>query len=58
MILSEYGFVEVGEWKLKEGLRSGVTFDLHNFEKERVVYAFVVDDEAKYVGVCDKPLQP
>lgn len=53
MILSDYGFVEVGKWKLEKSLKSGVTFDLHNFEKERVVYAFVVDDETKYVGVCD-----
>ncbi len=53
MELNNYGFVEVGEWKLEESLKSGVAFELYNFQKERVVYAFVVDDEVKYIGVCD-----
>jgi hypothetical protein len=53
MIFSAYGFVKVGEWKLEKGLKSGVTFKLHKFERERVVYAFVVHGEVKYVGVCD-----
>ena len=51
--LSYYGFEEVGEWKLEENLKSGITFELHKFKEERVVYAFVVDDEVKYVGVCE-----
>jgi len=51
-MLSNYGFVEAGKWKLKKNSTSGVTFKLHNFEKERVVYAFVVEDKVKYVGVC------
>lgn len=53
MQLSNYGFAEVGEWRLKEDLKSGITFKLNNFEKERVIYAFVVDGETKYIGVCD-----
>ncbi|MHC1611594.1 MAG: GIY-YIG nuclease family protein [Candidatus Methanospirareceae archaeon] len=53
MELDNYGFVEVGKWKLKEHLKSGVAFELYSFKEERVVYAFVIDDEAKYIGVCD-----
>jgi len=53
MRLDNYGFVEVGEWKLKEGLRSGITFKLNNFQGERVIYAFVVEGEGKYLGVCE-----
>jgi len=53
MELNNYGFVEVGEWKLEESLKSGVTFELYNFKEERVGYAFVVADEVKYIGVCN-----
>jgi len=53
MQLNNYGFAEVGEWRLKENLKSGITFQLNNFEKERVIYAFVVDGETKYIGICD-----
>ena len=53
MELDNYGFVEVGKWELKEHLNSGVAFELYGFKEERVVYAFVIDDEAKYIGVCD-----
>lgn len=52
MKLNNYGFVEVGKWKLKKSLKSGVAFELHKFKK-RVIYAFVVDDKTKYIGVCD-----
>ena len=52
MVLSDYGFVEVGKWKLESGLKSGITFELNNFEKDRVIYAFLVNDEVKYVGIC------
>ena len=53
MGLDNYGFVEVGKWKLEERLKSGVAFELYSFKEERVVYAFVIDAEAKYIGVCD-----
>ena len=53
MELNNYGFVEAGNWKLKERVKSGVTFELYNFKEERVAYAFVIDDEVKYIGVCD-----
>jgi len=55
MELNNCGFVEVGKWKLKESLKSGVAFELYEFKEQRVVYAFVVDDEVKYIGVCDNP---
>ena len=53
MKLNNYGFVEVGRWELKESLKSGVAFELYNFKEERVAYAFVVNEEVKYIGVCD-----
>ena len=53
MILNNYGFVEVGKWKLKGSLKSGVTFELYEFGDERVIYAFVVEDAVKYIGVCE-----
>ena len=53
MELDKYDFVDIGEWKLKEGLKSGITFKLNKFENERVIYAFVVEDKVKYIGVCE-----
>lgn len=50
------GFIEVGKWELKEILKSGIAFELYKFKKERVVYAFVVDNVVKYIGVCDNTL--
>jgi len=55
MELNNYGFVEVGKWKLKASLKSGVAFELDKFEEERVVFAFVVGNKVKYIGVCDSP---
>ncbi|MGB7532680.1 MAG: hypothetical protein WA977_06855 [Halobacteriota archaeon] len=54
MKLNNYGFVEVGEWKFAERLKSGIRFSLNKFEDERVIYAFVVNDETKYIGICEK----
>jgi len=39
--------------EVKKNLKSGITFKLDNFENERVIYAFVVEGEAKYIGVCE-----
>lgn len=52
MKLKSYGFGQVGKWRLKKGLKSGITFELHNFENERAIYAFVVNSKVKYIGVC------
>ena len=38
---------------MKESLKSGVTFELYKFKKRRVVYAFVVHEKVRYIGVCD-----
>lgn len=53
--LISYGFVEVGKWELDNGVKSGITFkiDKSDFLNKRVVYAFVVCNEVKYIGVCD-----
>jgi len=56
MELDDYGFVEVGKCELKESLKSGVRFELYDFKGERVIYAFVVNDGVKYVGVCDSTI--
>ena len=53
MKLSNYDFVEAGKWKLKGNLKSGITFELYSFKEERVIYAFVVNNEVKYIGICD-----
>jgi hypothetical protein len=50
--LTPYGFAEAGRWFLKESLKGGISFTLERFPMERVIYAFVVDGEVKYVGVC------
>ena len=52
MKLSKYGFIEVGKWKLKKKIKSGITFEINKLEKERVIYAFVVKNKVKYVGIC------
>jgi hypothetical protein len=48
-----YGFERVGEWKSDERSKSGITFELEKFKGNRVIYAFVVDSEVKYIGVCE-----
>lgn len=53
MKLSNYGFVKAGKWKLKNSLKSGIAFELYNFQNERVIYAFVVDNKVKYIGICE-----
>jgi len=49
--LESYGFTEVGEWHLA-GNR--IRPKLDKLRNKRVVYAFVVDDDVKYIGICDK----
>ena len=51
--LQQVGFVEVGQWRLDGTLKSGVRFALHDMADQRVIYAFTVDSELKYVGVCE-----
>jgi len=53
MRITNYGFVEVGKWEPSRDLKNEIDFKLHRFEKERVIYAFVVNGEEKYVGACE-----
>jgi len=54
MDLEDFGFDEVGQWRLRASVKSGVTFRLDRYQNDRVIYAFVVDGNPKYVGICDK----
>jgi hypothetical protein len=54
MELEGYGFVEVGRWYLSEGPASGITFELTRLAGRRVIYAFVVGAQVKYIGICEK----
>jgi hypothetical protein len=51
--LAKLGFEEVGGCKLDHSLKSQIRFTVTRLKDERVIYAFAVDDEVKYVGVCD-----
>ena len=53
MELADLGFMEAGEWESNAHIKSGITFKLNDFRNERVIYAFVVDSETKYVGICE-----
>jgi len=52
-VLAELGFRGVGECILDEGLKSGVRFRIGKLQDERVIYAYTVDSEVKYIGICD-----
>jgi len=51
-MLAPYGFVEAGRWALNQNVKSGIGFALELYGSERVIYAFVVKNEVKYVGAC------
>jgi len=55
MVLESYGFMEAGEWHLSKRHRSEIEASLSRLTNERVVYAFIIDNEVKYVGICDSP---
>jgi hypothetical protein len=52
-LLHNLGFMHVGTWSLYRNNKSGISFTLNSLRDQRVVYAFVVDDDIKYIGVCD-----
>ena len=54
MELERYGFVEAGRWVLSDRVKSGIAFELNTPGDRRVVYAFVVADEPRYIGICEK----
>lgn len=51
--LVRFGFVQVGNWLIDTALKSGIRFRLDALQDERVIYAFTVDGQVKYVGVCN-----
>jgi hypothetical protein len=51
--LSELGFNNVGRW-IPWTVKSGIKFELNSLRTKRVVYGFVVNGTAKYIGVCEK----
>ena len=53
MNLRKYGFIKVGKWILNKNNKSGIDFELNDLNKERVIYAFVVDGKTKYIGICE-----
>ena len=55
MILESYGFVEAGNWHLAERRKGKIEARLSRFTDKRAVYAFVVDNGVKYIGICDNP---
>ena len=52
--LEEYGFRPAGTWRLKSTVGSGIGYELVACAAVRVLYAFVIDNRAMYVGVCEK----
>lgn len=57
MIYSKYhfSFQLAGSWKLDQSLKSGIRFSLTNYSQDRVIFAFTVNMEIKYIGVCRSP---
>ena len=53
--LLKYGFEKVGIWKKSSRVKSGITFEAIDsiLLKSRVIYAFVCENEIKYIGICD-----
>ena len=49
--LKAYGFKKVGEWELKKDEIRPIFFD-DILKLERVIYAYVVNSRAKYIGIC------
>ena len=47
------GFADAGTCSLDARLKSGVRFAITASKDVCVIYAFAVDDEVKYIGVCD-----
>lgn len=52
MRLEDYDFEEVGRWHIDYRIKSGINF--HITKNERVIYAFEVNGEVKYIGICEK----
>ena len=53
--LLEIGFIEIGEWKISKKYISGIDYTITNLKSERIVYAFVVGNQIRYIGICENP---
>lgn len=54
MELINYGFVYAGKWILCDKYTHGMNFGLNpNVRDIRAIYAFMVDNQVKYIGKCD-----
>lgn len=51
--LEDIGFIHVGKWHLYDHSKAGVRFSLNSLQRERVIYAFVLDHNIMYLGICD-----
>ncbi|MEP7113885.1 MAG: GIY-YIG nuclease family protein [Ilumatobacteraceae bacterium] len=51
--LAGLGFAVAGTCVLDAKLKSGVRMVVHANREDRSIYAFVVDGDAKYIGICD-----
>lgn len=47
------GFEEVGYFQKDDSIKSRVKAVIEKYHDERVVYAFVISNEIKYIGVCN-----
>lgn len=53
--LNKLGFKNIGNWQLTDRIKSGVEFNsTHDLLNARCIYAFVVNEKVKYVGICEK----
>jgi hypothetical protein len=51
-LLKEIGFAHVGNCLRDCRLKSRVRFNIKTLSDEKIMYAFVADNEVKYVGIC------
>lgn len=51
--LTQYGFEPAGRWFLDPAAKGGVSFALNAHRRDRVLYAFIVNDRVEYIGICD-----
>ncbi|WP_286293100.1 hypothetical protein [Methylomarinovum tepidoasis] len=51
--LEAFGFTEAGYCALDASLKSQVRFRLERLADVRAIYAFVVNDSIRYIGICE-----
>ena len=54
--LLSYGFKPVGDWKKSKKHKNKVKYTINKLQNERVIYAFVVNNDVKYIGKTDRTL--